>query len=111
MSRYVVRESSGYTAGSHPAWFTEVLVMDSWYVYAVVWSSARTFYRRQIYRRNGQKTGLRWRRWSRISLRKRREYAAHLAAELNREHDAAMLAPMQAALAGEDVQAREGKAS
>jgi hypothetical protein len=39
-----------------------------------------------------------------------RMVARFVCAELNAEHDAAMLAPMQASTVGEDEQTREGKA-
>jgi hypothetical protein len=100
-ARYVVREASGYTAGGRPQLITELLVLDSWHGYEVQWSSQTTLARSKYWK---------WITAQRWPLTRRRQYAAALAAQLNAEHEAAMLAPMQAATVGEDAQAREGKA-
>lgn len=109
--RYIIRESTGYTQARGPALTTEVMVLDSWYGYAVVWSSQSATYPQPQYDARGWRRGFTHRKWHKRSVGQRQKRAEEVAAELNAEHEAAMLAPMQAATVGEDATPAKGKGS
>ena len=98
VSRFVVRESSGYNIhpGGGPArrLVHEVMVLDSFYCYTVVWSSLTTPTSVRTQQHKVGPSGARIKRGfkKRIvtaynwPLPKRRAYARELAQRLNQEH-------------------------
>lgn len=109
MSRYIVRETTGYRIilpvrpmGGQNKPMTEICVMDSWLGFEVVWSSETATYQREYTwmappdpkrrqyaprRRHRLSPPLEWKR---LSVAQRRAHAHELADRLNREHEDAL---------------------